>query len=320
MRRLLLALTAALALLVTAADPAAATVASTLSLDGDAPDPFVLRAGGTYYAYSTEGWGVSVPVASSPSLGGPWSSRTDALPVLPSWARPGRTWAPSVTAFGSTYVLHFTAWHASSDRQCIGVATSSSPLGPFAATSDKPLVCQLDRGGSIDASVVKAANGTPYLLWKSEDNALDLPSKLWSQELTVAGTAFASKSKPTALLTHEPGTWEGYTIEGPTMIREGSTYHLFYSAGFWEDSTASIGRATCKSPVGPCTKRGQWLTSTDDPKGPSGPEVFRDGEVVRLVHHAWLPETGYVANTPNRRAMYAGTLTFGSGAPVLGGA
>jgi len=320
MRRLLLALGTVLALLVVAADPAAATVASTLSLDADAPDPFVLRAGGSYHAYSTEVAGVSVPVRTSASLAGSWSAPRDALPVLPGWARRGRTWAPSVTAFGSTYVLHFTAWHASSDRQCIGVATAPTPIGPFSAVGNKPLVCQLDRGGSIDASVVKAANGPSYLLWKSEENALHLPSNLWSQELSATGTAFAPKSKARVLLTHEPGTWEGYTIEGPTMIRDGSTYHLFYSAGFWSDATAVIGRATCTSPVGPCTKHGPWLTSTDDPKGPSGPEAFRDGDLVRLVHHGWRPETGYADGAPNRRAMYAGTLSFPGGVPALGGA
>lgn len=319
MRRFLLVLLATVSLVAMAADPAAAFVPSTLSLDEDAPDPFVLRANSAYYSYSTEVAGLSVPVASSSTLTGGWSARTDALPVLPSWARRGRTWAPAVTLFGSTYVLYFTAWHASSNRQCIGVATSKSPLGPFSPTSSKPLVCQLDRAGSIDASVVKAADGTPYLLWKSEDNALDMPSQLWSQALTSGGTAFAARSKAKSLLTHEPGTWEGYTIEGPTMIRDGSTFYLFYGAGFWSDPSASIGWATCASPSGPCTKRGQWLSSIDDPKGPSGPEAFADGDVVRLVHHAWRPDTGYIAGGPNRRSLYVGTLTFSAGTPVLGG-
>lgn len=320
LRRLAALTLTALAVLAVLSEPAVAAVSSTLSLDQDAPDPFVLKASGSYYAYSTETYFTNVPVVRSTSLTGPWERLPDALPKLPAWAQSGRTWAPAVAKLGSGYVLYFTAWHKSSGRECIGVATSSAPAGPFTPTSSKPLVCQLEYGGSIDPSVFVTSTGVPYLLWKSEDNALNRESRLWSQKLSSAGTSFASYTSPAILAKHNSGTWEGYTIEGPTMVQSNGTFHLFYGAGFWSDSTASIGWATCTSPTGGCVKKGQWLSSTDDPKGPSGPEVFSDGTTLRFVHHGWRPDTGYVQGTSNRRAMYVGTLTFSNGVPVLGAA
>ena len=319
-RRLVTTLFVAIAGLSALAEPAMAAVPTGLSLDADAPDPYMLKAAdGRYYAYSTEVYFKNVPVRSSTSPSGGWGTVSDALPKMPTWAQTGRTWAPAVTRFGSTYVMHFTAWHKGSGRQCIGAATSSSPAGPFTPTSKKPLVCQLEFGGSIDASVFREGDNA-YLLWKSEDNALERESRIWSQKLSSGGTAFASYTSPGVLVQHSHGTWEGYTIEGPTMAKgPDGRYHLFFSAGFWSDHQASIGRAVCSQPTGGCGAKSQWLTSVDDPKGPSGPEVFSDGSTLRFVHHGWRPQNGYVAGTSNRRAMYAGTLTFdSSGTPVLG--
>ena len=60
---------------------------------GDFPDPSVLQVGGSYWAYSTGSAGRNLQVMSSPDLR-TWTVPVDPLPVLPSWARPGFTWAP----------------------------------------------------------------------------------------------------------------------------------------------------------------------------------------------------------------------------------
>src|ERR671922_790203 len=117
-------------------------------IDRDFPDPDILDAGGTYYAFGTNAAGLNVQVARSLDLVS-WTGAGDALPVLPAWARAGRTWAPDVSETMNGFVLYFTARHAASGRQCIGVATSASPGGPFLAAS-APLVCQLELGGLID--------------------------------------------------------------------------------------------------------------------------------------------------------------------------
>ena len=48
-----------------------------------------------YYAYATNGRGSNVQAAYSSNLA-EWQIGEDALPVLPAWALPRRTWAPDV--------------------------------------------------------------------------------------------------------------------------------------------------------------------------------------------------------------------------------
>ena len=50
---------------------------------------------GGYYAYATNGRGSNVQTAYSTNLAD-WQPGADAMPVLPAWARAGRTWAPGV--------------------------------------------------------------------------------------------------------------------------------------------------------------------------------------------------------------------------------
>src|SRR5439155_8721279 len=53
--------------------------------DRDFPDPFVLKAGDTYYAYATNGNGKQVQTLTSKDLVH-WAPGPDALPKLGSWA------------------------------------------------------------------------------------------------------------------------------------------------------------------------------------------------------------------------------------------
>jgi arabinan endo-1,5-alpha-L-arabinosidase len=65
--------------------------------DGDFPDPFVLAATGSrYVAYGTQTGDINVQVMESSDLRR-WEHRGDALPELPAWAEPGRTWAPAAS-------------------------------------------------------------------------------------------------------------------------------------------------------------------------------------------------------------------------------
>ena len=80
-------------------------------LDGDFPDPAVIRApDGFYYAYATqtllEGCWINIQVARSRDLIS-WDHLGDALPQKPSWA--GETqdfWAPYVLQDGDRYIMY----------------------------------------------------------------------------------------------------------------------------------------------------------------------------------------------------------------------
>jgi beta-xylosidase len=288
--------------------------------DRDFPDPHLLLVGRTYYAYSTQVGETNVPVMRSSDLIH-WGRRSDALPALPGWASPGSTWAPTVLAQRSTYVLYYTVRQTSSGRQCVSIATGATPDGPFRDSSSAPLVCQRSLGGSIDPSVFTDPSGTTYLLWKGDNNGHGRKTSLWARPLTDDGSGFVRSSVPVRLLT-QTARWQAPAIEGPSMVRSGDTYYLFYGAGDWNSSTSAIGYATCHSPLGPCTDRstsGPWLDSDPDgdaPVGPQGPSLFvdRTGR-TRLGFAAWNGRVGYPRGV---RSLWTASLSFDAGGPRLG--
>ena len=141
---------------------------------------------------------------------------------------------PDGAGQGQRYVLYYTVRQASG-RQCVSVATAASPAGPFIDTSSGPLVCQFDRGGSIDPVVFTDSQGSSYLLWKSDDNALGKPTVLWSRLLAPGGVGFAWWSSSKRLLT-QTAAWQAPALEGPTMVKSGTTYFLFYGANDWNST------------------------------------------------------------------------------------
>lgn len=271
---------------------------------------------GTYWAYATGSAGRNLQVISSSDLRR-WSGPADPLPELPAWAGRGFTWAPEVLALGDRFVLYYTVRDAASGRQCISVATSASPAGPFADGSSGPLVHQLDHLGSIDPSPF-VVDGCPYLLWKSEDNAAGRPTHLWACPLSPDGLSFVG---PEAHLLSQTGRWQRPAMEGPTMMAAGGRYHLFYGAGDWASASAGIGWATCAGPLGPCTDhstRRPWARARRGARGASGPATFTDRTgVSRFAYHAWTGASGYERG--GARSLFLGALSFTRrGRPKLG--
>ena len=111
----------------------------------DFPDPSVILVGQTYFAYATNSVAGSIQIIDSTDLSH-WTAIGNALPSLPAWATPDNTWAPSVAMIGGTYVLYYAAHVAGTADECISVATSSQPQGPFHDTSTAPLECQKSLG------------------------------------------------------------------------------------------------------------------------------------------------------------------------------
>jgi len=281
---------------------------------GDFADPFVLRVGSAYFGYATNAGAVNVQVMTSSDLRR-WEHGPDALPLLPAWAERGWTWAPTVLPVDGRFVLYYTVRERRTGRQAISVAAASRPDGPFLDTSTGPLVFQLDRGGSIDPSPFVDTDGSPYLLWKSDDNAFDQPTSLWGQPLDPDGMTLTGS--PVELLCHDRA-WERPLIEAPSMVRIGGRYHLFYSADWWESPSYSIGYAIGRSPLGPFTKvttRRPWLGSSSRATGPGGQEFFTDlNGVLHVAYHAWTPgAVGYGCG--GARSLRIARVDFPHGAP-----
>lgn len=282
----------------------------------DFPDPFVLRVANGYVAYGTNR-GANVQTIGSTDLAH-WFWIGDALPTLPSWAAAGRTWAPAVASIGGHYALYYTVRTPAVGLQCISRAVSSSATGPFVDHSAGPLVCQTDRGGSIDPTPFVDADGSPWLIWKSEGTLNGEPTRVWSQRLTADGLALTG---PITELVHRDQPWEGLVLEGPSMVRQDGRYWLFYSANFWDSSSYAIGYAICTTPAGPCVKpqSGPIVGSYGPTAGPGGPSVFRDGNgALWLAYHAWTSGiVGY--SSGGARSLRIDKVDDVAGRPVVHG-
>lgn len=280
----------------------------------DFPDPFVLSVGGSFYAFATNAGTTNVQVMSSTDLVH-WQSEPDALPNLPGWAAEGSTWAPTVLPRGDGYVLYYTVREPTAGRQAISAAYSSVPQGPYADGSSAPLIYQLSLGGSIDASPFVDTDGTAYLVWKADANAIQQPSSLWIQGLDADGLSMSGQ--PSQLLRHD-AEWENPLIEAPSLVLAAGTYFLFYSANWWNTDHYAIGYATAAHVLGPYTKvttRRPWFASDRGVAGPGGQEWFTDSAGTRrMAYHGWEPSA--VGYPHGARSLRLASVSFEAGGPL----
>lgn len=284
----------------------------------DFPDPHVILAGDTYFAYSTSTSGSNIRVIQSKDLV-TWEKPGDALPALPKWSvlNAGYTWAPGVIQIGDQYVMYFVARPKEINKQCIGVGVSANPAGPFIDNADHPFVCQQNIGGSIDPYPFRDDDGKLYLLWKNDGNCCGYDIWLWVQELNPDGLSLVGK--PVQLIKMDQ-RWERPLIENPAMIKHGDIYFLFYSANKWESHEYAIGYAVCDTLVGPCNKplSEPWFKFNPKVMGPGGESFFMDTKGnLWMAYHAWTgPNVGYPAG---KRSLRIDLVTFDGDKPVTNG-
>ena len=283
-------------------------------LDQDFPDPDLLRVGDEYYAYATNADSVNIPVARSADLVH-WDVLEDPLPILPSWAVQsfGHAWAPEVFRSGDNrYVMYFTARFAIGfdGRQCIGVATSEDPGGPFSSPNPEPFICQMDEGGSIDPSMFQDTDGQRYVLWKNDGNSGGWQTWLYIQKVSEDGLTL--EDEPWQLLTVDQ-VWEGIVVEAPTLWYQDGKYYLFYSANAFNDRRYAVGYAVSERILGPYVKAERPFLATDlaaGVVGPGGQDIVtgpRGG--TWILFHGWAPD-GY-------RRLYLAPLRWENGVPII---
>lgn len=280
--------------------------------EGDFADPAAMVVGRRVYAFATNTAYANVP-AGSAGLAGTAPLDHDALPMLPRWSERGHVWAPSPLDLGGQYRLYYTTRHTASGRQCISVASADEPGGPFVDSSDGPLVCQLDEGGSIDPSPI-VVDGEVFLLWKNDGNCCGLPTRIYSARLTADGRRLASS--PVALIGNDR-RWEGQVVEAPSMVQVGERFLLLYAGNEWNSAEYATGYAWCATVSGPCEKGGDapFLSTNDDRAGPGGAHVFAaPAGRLHVMYHAWTGgRVGY--DRDGVRALFVEPLTIVDGIP-----
>ncbi|WP_170180775.1 family 43 glycosylhydrolase [Actinomadura pelletieri] len=284
---------------------------------GSFADPTVIKVAGRYFAYGTNNPSATMPVATAPSPLGPWKmSPGDGLARLPSWATGGRTWAPEVVpprAGSGPYVLYFSARRKDSDHQCIGVATATSPAGPFIPHEGAPLVCPLTLGGAIDPASYIEADGTRYLLYKSDElkTAAIYLVKLSPDGLSLAGL-------PKRIMGRSAN--EPVLVEAPDLVRRGGKYVLLYSSGWYFKPNYQTRYAVASSIEGPYEKAASPLQSTDGYRrtveGPGSADLLTDENGDYLVFHGIL---AYRGGSRVNRGMYVARLGWDGARPAVRG-
>ena len=266
-------------------------------------DPMVLDPGnahGDYYGYAT---GTLFPMARSSDLVH-WTPAGTAMTARPSWVpQEGQynPWAPSVIESGQAcpgasqppcFVMFFVGLNedVNPDANCIGVATSISPGGPYADrgplesesgtpdASGRPLGCGDDAGYSnIDPAPFVDQDGDAYL-YLSTGHKCPSPSPPndvcpWDRTISVLPLAgdLLEATGPRQQLFASGAAWEANVVEGPWTRRRGDSYELFYSGGVFTQSYG-MGAATAAAPTGPFAKSAlnPLMYDTADVKGPGG--------------------------------------------------
>lgn len=280
-----------------AVEPGEAAAATAAAVDRNFPDPDILKVGDTFYAYATNDNNANVQVAVSDD-GDEWRMLDDdAFPDLPTWVIPGKTWAPEVTEVSpGSYVLYFTATNFMPSLQCIGVATSTDPAGPFVAVGDGMLVCPEEEGGAIDASTFVDDAGL-NLLWKNDGNCCGLDTWISTAPLSADGLTLTG---PAHRLIKQTLAFEGDLVEAPTIVLRDSEYVLLYSANHYGDGSYAVGLATAPGLSGPWSKLEEPLLSTESSgglfRGPGGQDLVETSEEGGfMVVHSWDKDYTYRA-------------------------
>lgn len=205
--------------------------------------------------------------------------------------------------------MYYTAALKSQPRlHCLSYATSKTVTGPYVDTSSQPWICPTAQGGAIDPAGYTNADGTRWITYKIDGNAIGhggecgntvapiVPTPLMLQQLGADGRT--KIGNPIQILTNGPN--DGAYIEAPALTKLGGKYVLFYSPQCYTTDKYKIEYATANSIKGPYTRRGQLLaTGTDGLKAPGGLDVAINGD-----HAIWHGDFG------SGRASYTGILSI----------
>jgi len=245
--------------------------------NADLADPEVAVFNGRFYIYPTyvpsKDWASKYFKAYSSADLITWRDEGQILSVNDvSWGS-NNSWAPCIIQRGSTYYYYFCM------NQQIGVATSSSPTGPFKDALGHPLVTTGAYGGqSIDPDVFIDDDGQAYLYFgQGVCNVVRLNANMIQFDGSV------QKITPS-----------GYN-EGAYMIKRNGIYYLMWSENDTRSIDYRVAYATASSPLGPFTKQGIILSRSGDFNGPGHHSVFNNpgtDDWYIVYHRHYVPGGG----------------------------
>jgi arabinan endo-1,5-alpha-L-arabinosidase len=292
----------------------------------------------SYYAFST---GDRFPVMRSSDLVR-WTPAGTAMASRPKWTNQVNAnwnpWAPSVMQAGGRFVMFYVAINTAltPDVNCIGVATSSAPGGPYSDRgmltgpagpdrSGRPIGCGDDAGYSnIDPQPFVDATGSAYLLLSTGHRcAAPAPQGTcgWDRQLSLIPLAadLLRATGPRKVILPGGQSWEAafgdHVVEAPWLRRRGTTYELFYSGGSYQGAYG-VGYATASSVAGPYQKSpfNPILRGTAQVVGPGGGSL-----VIGPRGGQWLAYHGRAEAFPAPRLLRMDSIGDSGGRVVIDG-
>lgn len=279
-------ITACLIILFVSIIVSSSSNAQQLVLQGDHPDPSVVKIGDDYWASATtSNWMPAYPLLQSKDLVN-WTPKGYVFNKLPDWAD-YYFWAPEISYENGKVYVYYAA-HKKGGNLCLGIASSNKPEGPYKDLG--PMMCQ--EVGSIDAFPMRDENGKLWLIWKEDANSVNLPTPIWAQELKEDRTALVGEKHE---LFRNKIAWEENLVEGVSMIRHNDYFYAFYAAAgcCGVGCTYVVGVARSKNLLGPWEKdvanpvlknTNQWICPGH------GTAIEKDGRFY-FLHHAYDKKT-----------------------------
>lgn len=207
-------------------------------------DPTIFYHDQTYYLYGTmeagSGGGFSVYTSKDKKS---WTDHGKALRKGDAFGTAG-FWAPQVFEYKNKFYMAYVA------NENIAIAESDSPLGPFTQKVKKSIdapVKLIDPfvffdGDKIYLYHVRLQNGNRIFVAEMNDDLSSIKEETAKE--CISGTEHWENTAKT--------DWP--VTEGPTVLKRGGLYYLFYSANDFRNPDYAVGYATSNSPVGPWKK------------------------------------------------------------------
>lgn len=227
-------------------------------------DPAIIKDGEYYYCYNTDvGYGINVRAGiqirrskdlvewkyvgwvfnSLPAMGSAFITSGGGTPF-------NSLWAPCIVKAGSEYRLYYSLTCSLPRLSVIGLATSSSPQGPF---TEKGLVVTSRNNSTvqtnaIDPAVIVTPGGEHWMLYGSAWDGI------YSLQLNPAtGLAFTADDKGTRVANRGfTGTAYNGNIEGPDIIYNPALNKYFLFIAYdWLETKYNVRVMKGDSPNGP---------------------------------------------------------------------